>query len=110
MRFEKRKDYGEISRQSIKREMRAETEKYRRTETRQTQANEVRRIVSLTDTSYYAKYRRYIVNKLVRILRLTEFGSWEVEFVNDKDRIALNNAAGWSDRKCEYIFDGAKYE
>lgn len=70
---------------------------------------EVKRLVGLNETSCYWTHRRYVFRKSFRVVERTQFGV-EVEFVNEEDRKALNNAAGWSDNKRTYIIDGAKYE
>lgn len=89
--------------------MQAERAKYERAASTPT-PYEVKRVTRINETSYYYKFRRFIVNKLVRILRQSDVGGYEIKFVNDDDRKALNDAAGWSDRKREYIIDGARYD
>lgn len=68
-----------------------------------------KRIKEVLPTSSYYKYSRYIVGRLVRITGKGLCGN-VCEFVHDEDRQALNNAAGWSDRKKEYIFDSVIYK
>lgn len=68
-----------------------------------------KRIKEVLPTSSYYKYSRYIVGRLVRIKGKGLCGN-VCEFVHDEDRQALNNAAGWSDRKKEYIFDSVIYK
>lgn len=74
--------------------------------------NAERRIIHISETSGYAKFARYIVGKLVRLKEKANIGgnSWYCEFVHDDDRRALNMAAGWSDNKREYLFDGVKFK
>lgn len=62
-----------------------------------------KRITGIREQCDYFKYSRYLLNKLVRILEETNTGGKWVEFVNDNDRKALNNAAGWSDSKNRYL-------
>lgn len=70
-----------------------------------------RRINTISETSSYYKYRYLIVGKLVRIKRDSDIGfnTFLCEFVFDDDRKALNNAAGWTEKK-EYLFDGIKFK
>lgn len=74
--------------------------------------NAERRIIHISETSAYAKFARFIVGKLIRIRGKANVGgnSWYCEFVHDDDRKALNMAAGWSDNKREYLFDGIKFK
>lgn len=69
-----------------------------------------RRVIQISEKGDYAKYHRCIVGKLVRLIRKSIHGGWYCEFVFDDDRKALNQAAGWSDRKKEYLFDGLKFK
>lgn len=64
-------------------------------------------IISIPDDSLYFKYRRFLVGKLIRILREGMSGQW-IEFVNEEDAIALNKAAGWTNKR-EYLLN-AKYK
>ena len=68
-----------------------------------------KRIKEVRPTSSYYKYSRYIVGRLVRITGKGLCGN-VCEFVHDEDRQALNNAAGWSDKKREYIFDSVTFK
>lgn len=73
--------------------------------------NAERRIIQINERGDYAKFSKYIVGKLVRLKRKSMFGnSWYCEFIFDDDRKALNRAAGWSDNKKEYLFDGLKFK
>lgn len=99
-------DYAEVSRQSIKRDFRQTTT---RAAAVQHQDNDVKRVISLSDNSAYAQYKRFIVGKLVRIVSKGENGCW-VRFVNDSDAQVLNGIAGWSDAKRDYLLDGAKFD
>ena len=102
MRFNK--DYGEISRRSIRQEMQHQRHTYH-----PRRNGNIVRIVALNETSWYWKYRYCIVNRLFRIVDESVCGK-EVEFINEDDRKNLNRAAGWSDNKKTYIIDGAKYD
>lgn len=103
-----RHDFEEASRRSIRRDFRnASFVKPAKPE--QPKANDVKRVISLTDKSEYARYRRCIVGKLVRVLRPASCGGWYVEFVNDNDRDALNAVAGWKSKQ-EFLLDGVKFD
>lgn len=104
MRVAKKIDHEEISRRSIRRDF-ARTNKRRAEDP---EASDERRIASVNETSSYYKYRHLIIGKLVRLIERSEIVGWVCEFVHDDDRVALNAAAGWSDMKCRYLFDGIK--
>lgn len=117
MRTKKRTpDFGAISRRSIKRDFqRVQTypEEQKAPQIEELpKINAERRIIHISETSAYAKFARYIVGKLVRLKEKANLGgnSWYCEFVHDDDRKALNTAAGWSDRKTTYLFDGVKFK
>lgn len=117
MRTKKRTtDFGAISRQSIKRDFQRvpkyPTEGKRPEIEDLPKINSERRIIHISETSGYAKFARYIVGKLVRLISKSNIGgnSWNCEFVHDDDRRALNMAAGWSDNKKQYLFDGIKFK
>lgn len=71
----------------------------------------VKRIISVEDSSNYAQYRLFLLGKLVRLVSVPKVG-WGVyvEFVNEQDRKALNAAAWWSDAKKQYLLDGVKFD
>ena len=100
MRF--KNDYTEASKGSIKKDQISA-----RQERSADAAN--KRIKEVRPTSSYYKYSRYIVGRLVRITGKGLCGN-VCEFVHDEDRQALNNAAGWSDKKREYIFDSVTFK
>ena len=117
MRTKKRTpDYGAISRRSIKNDFRrvqTYPEREKRPQIEELpKINAERRIIHVSETSGYAKFARYIVGKLVRLKEKANIGgnSWYCEFVHDDDRRALNLAAGWSDNKREYLFDGVRFK
>lgn len=66
------------------------------------------RIININPNCEYAKYARFFVGRLVRLVKKTGIGDsttgW-YQFLRDKDRLALNQAAGWSDRKREYLLE-----
>lgn len=116
VRPEKQPDsvFARISKQSIKKDFN-KNKKHIKEEPRpefneRPKENSERRVAQIFETSAYAKYARFFVGKLVRILRPGSFGGYFVEFVFDEDRKALNRAAEWSDNKTEYLLDGVKFK
>ena len=109
-------DFAEVSRRSIRKDFQNASF---RTQGRQPrprpqapsaeQETNVKRVLALSDTSGYAKYKRFFVGKLVRILRPCNSGGYWVEFVRESDRKYLNANAGWDDKR-EYLLDGAKFD
>ena len=71
------------------------------------------RVSNINPICEYAKYARYFVGKLVRLINKKGAGGsttgW-YEFVHDEDRIALNQAAGWSDNKRMYLLERPKFK
>ena len=69
------------------------------------------RITNINPVCEYAKYARFFVGRLVRLVRKTGVGDsttgW-YEFLHDKDRLALNQAAGWSENKKQYLLERPK--
>lgn len=112
----KQRDFGAISRASVKRDFKIKetpTPKQKRAQNQnKPKITDELRVASIEEKSAYSKYARYIVGRLVRIIEKANFGSnsWHCEFVYDDDRKALNAAAGWSDRKRQYLFDGVKFK
>lgn len=104
------KDYLEISRNSIREDFRkANFQRNGRAPKKPHPAN-TKRIVFVDDRSDYAKFRRELLGKLVRLKSAAPgFGIW-VNFVHDKDRLALNRAAGWSDNKTDFLLDNVKFD
>ena len=116
MRTKKRTpDYGAISRRSIKRDFQMMQLYHHEEKTPEIEnlpeINAQKRILYLSQKSEYFKYCKYIVGKLVRLKQKSNIGSnsWYCEFVHDDDRMALNKAAGWSENKKLYLFDGVKF-
>lgn len=110
----KQTDYEAISRLSVKRDFqRVQTypQNGKRPEIKkQPELNAVRRIAFVGENSSYYKQRFLIVGKLVRIIKPIETGGFICEFVHDADRRTLNDRAGWSDMKKEYLFDCIKFK
>lgn len=106
-------DYGMVSRLSIQRDFRDASFRRRnqiqQPDTEPKQGNNIKRVLSISDKSNYAKYKRFFVGKLVRILRPAPSGGYYVEFVRDNDRVFLNANAEWHDKR-EYLLDGAKFD
>jgi len=65
------------------------------------------KIVFVNDGSCYYPFKNFLNGKMVRVLRITDYGK-VCEFVREDDRQRMNAEAGWSDRKKEYLFDGVK--
>ncbi len=104
------KDYTETIRRSVKRDFAKANFKRLGQSPKAPRHKHVRRVVSMTDSSGYAKFRRLVVGRLVRILARWDGGGWLVQFVKDRDRRALNRAAGWSNEKEVYLLDGVKFD
>lgn len=107
-------DYAEISRRSIRKDFQNASFRKQGYE-QQTQvaepiqANNIKRVLSISDKSNYAKYKRFFIGKLVRVLRPASSGGYYVEFVRDDDRMYLNANAEWHDKR-EYLLDGVKFD
>lgn len=124
MRVKNRIDYEAISRRSIKRDFYPERIYLNQRKTPENgnsrgiraqpdNGNEgnVYRIASVNMICEYAKYSRFFTGKLVRLIRSKGIGDsttgW-YEFIHDEDRVAINQAAGWSDNKREYLLERPK--
>lgn len=109
-------DYGAVARASVKRDFKSfhnYSSKEKVPEIQDFDKITARcRIIHISDTSCYARFSQYIVGKLVVLKERASIGhsSWYCEFVYDRDRKALNAAAGWSDRKNTYLLDGIRFE
>ncbi len=109
MRVNKRKtDYGSISRRSIEEEFNSvEIYGKRKIIPEKRNSDEIR-IIKINPICQYAKFSRYLVGKLMRLVK--KDGIWDsttgwYEFIREEDRKALNDAAGWSDKKREYYLE-----
>lgn len=130
MRVKKKPDYGAISRRSVKKDFFFEeihipkektpekrilpkiTAMKKVKELEQYEAADTPcRISSINPNCQYAKFARFFIGKLVKLVNKTGVGDsttgW-YEFVFDEDRKALNEAAGWSDRKNRYLLERPK--
>ena len=131
MRTKKNKvDYGAISRRSVRQDFHSEEIHIRNEkapEKRNLQkitamkkvkeleqyeaADTPSRISSINPNCQYAKYAKFFIGKLVKLVNKTGVGDsttgW-YEFLFDEDRKALNEAAGWSDRKNRYLLERPK--
>lgn len=115
MRTKKRIDYGELARRSVKKDFETfihPDDDKTGNDTREIMINTEKRIIFISDASSYYVYSRFIVGKLVRVKEKAMIGSnsYYCEFVHEEDQIALNMAAGWSDKKKLYLFDGIKFK
>lgn len=102
------KDYSEIVRRSIKRDFFKANFK-RNARNPKTRKPKIKRVIELFEGSEYYRYRKLIVGRLVRVIEQGIIGGYWVEFVNDSERDALNNAAGWKDKK-RFLLDGVKFD
>lgn len=126
MRVNKKTDFEAISRRSIKRDFFPEQIYIRKKKTpekgkehkirkkpepMEAQDGKTYRIQLISTQCQYSKLAKFFVGKLVRLTRKTGIGDsttgW-YEFVHDMDRQALNQAAGWSDNKKEYLLERPK--
>lgn len=103
------KDYNELVRRSIRKDFAKANFKRNGRIPKVPHPANTKRIVYVDDSSEYAKYRHFLMGKLVRLLCVQRFGIM-VEFINDNDRKALNRAAGWSDAKREYLLNNVKFD
>lgn len=104
--------FGQASRQSMQKDLNRYGKKpEKKIEVQQPpEVGAQRRIVQISEKSEYAKFSKYIVGNVVKLIRKSMFGGWVCEFVFDEDRVKLNRAAGWSNSKKEYTFDGLKFK
>lgn len=106
-------NYAEVSRRSIRKDFQNASFRTqgRQPRPQQGQAAEsnVKRVLAISDTSGYAKYKRFFIGKMVRILRPAPSGGNYVEFVRESDAKFLNANAGWANKR-EYLLDGARYD
>lgn len=102
------KNYNELVRWSIKRDFEGAT--FKRLKEKKKRDNGERRIADVSESSAYAKYRRFLVGRLVRIIKSGYGGGYWVEFVFEQDREKLINAAGWSNEKRQFLLDGVKFK
>lgn len=98
----------DICRKSVKEDFRRANFRHNR-EVKTPHPANTKRIVYVDDSSDYAKYKKRLLGKLVRLKSVAPGGIW-AEFVRDEDRKALNDAAGWSDAKKEYLLNGIKFD
>lgn len=73
---------------------------------------EYKRIAAINPTCMYAKYARYFVGKAVRLVSdagMENSTTGWYAFIHDDDRKALNQAAGWSDEKKQYLLERPKF-
>lgn len=120
-------DYGAISRRSIKKDFYSERIYIEQRKTpengkqpkitpqkpKEPEEGESKRVASINPICEYAKYARFFVGKLVRLINKKGVGDsttgW-YEFIHDEDRKALNEAAGWSDNKKMYLLERPKFK
>lgn len=103
------RNYEDIVRRSVKRDFEGASFKRFPRERKEARPKNVRRVLEVSDNCYYAKFRKYFIGKLVRIISGGMATYW-VEFMFDADREKLNAAAGWSNAKNRYYLDGVKFD
>ena len=105
------KNYEELIRKSIRKDFKRANFRRNERTPRSAKQESVRRVSGLSDDSGYARFRRFIVGKLVRIVRpgWSPGENW-VSFIHEEDRKNLNRAAGYSDAKYEFLIDGIKLD
>ncbi len=103
------KDYHELVRRSIKSDFARANYKRNAREPKTQRPKDTKRVVELNQTSGYYEFRKLILGRLVRIVGTGLLcGTW-VEFVHESDRLALNRAGGWSDKR-QFLLDGVKFD
>ena len=103
------KDYNELVRRSIRKDFAKANFKRNGRAPKTPHPKHTRRVLDLNETSGYARFRRYIVGRLVRIIEPAYNGGYWVDFVRDADRDALNAAAGWTNKR-RFLLDGVKFD
>lgn len=74
------------------------------------QAGITGRISFIDKRCEYARFARFFVGRMVRLVEgITDRKGW-YQFIHDEDRKALNEAAGWSDRKKLYLLENPKFK
>lgn len=104
------KDYNDLVRRSIRRDFAKANFKRNGRVPKTPHPKRTKRVLALNDSSGYARFRRLIVGRLVRIVEDAPSGGCWVEFVRDADRDALNAAAGWTKEKRRFLLDGVKFD
>ena len=104
------KDYTETVRRSMRKDFTNATFKRLAKAPKTPHPKDTKRVLELNPDCQYYKFRRFFEKRLVRLLRQSTVGGTWVEFVVDADRKQLNDAAGWSDMKREYLLQGAKFD
>lgn len=107
-------DFSEISRRSMQKDFKRAQVYPREEKSREIDAlpsqNAERRIIFVGENSSYFRLRSFLLGRAVRIIEPASVGGWICEFVNESDRTDINAAAGWSDRKRQYLFDCVKFK
>ena len=103
------KDYYDLVRRSIRKDFAKANFKRNGRAPKTPHPKNTRRVIQVTETSVYYEFRKLIVGKLVRIIKPGLYGGYWVEFVRDSDRVALNKAAGWQEKR-QYLFNGIKFD
>ena len=102
------KDYNELIRKSIRKDFNKANFKRNGRVPKIPHPTNTKRIISVAGEYY--RYRKYLIGKLVRFVKIGYGNNAWYEFVNEDDRIAINNAAGWSNNKRIYLLDNVKFD
>lgn len=102
-------DFLELSRRSIRKDFAKANFKRNGRIPKTPHPKNTKRVLAINEQCEYYKYRRFFIGRLVRIVSQGITGVW-VEFVRDGDRENLNNMAGWSGNKKQYLLQGAKFD
>ena len=104
-----KQDWNEVVRTSIRKDFAKANFKRQGKAPKTPHPIKTKRVLAINERCEYYKFKKHIVGRLVRIIENAKSGVW-VEFVNDEDRKNLNNAAGWSDKKCLYLLTSPKFD
>lgn len=112
-------DYEAISRRSVAKDFYPEQIRNTKKTPENQNSHEIngredgKRISMINPTCEYARFARFFVGKLVRLISKSGVGDsttgW-YEFIHDEDRKKLNEAGGWSDNKKMYLLERPKFK
>lgn len=108
-----KQDWNELVRRSVRKDFAMANFKRMGHAPKIPHPNNTKRVIEINQNCEYFKFRKFFIGRLVRIVQECglhgERGTW-VEFVRESDRKKLNEAAGWSDNKREYLLHHAKFD
>lgn len=105
-----KQDWNEVVRTSIRKDFANANFKRQGKAPKTPHPKNTKRVLAINEQCEYYRFKKYLVGRLVRIIKNRDGGNVWIEFVNDEDRKALNNAAGWSDSKNQYLLYGPKFD